>query len=732
MFSCGRGSCVPWEYYCDGHADCADASDEASCATATTADTDTTTAASTHHHHAHPNQHDTDKGGLCEEHEFQCKNTECIRKEFRCDQRVDCLDGSDEAECPAPSPLPPPPPSPSPSPSTGRTAPAAQCAPPALACDNNTRCVPLHLHCDGNADCDDGADEGGRCGEPMCSLGACSHECWASPLGPVCGCPAPLALGPDGALCTPARPCVWGLCSQKCEPYKNRHKCTCYEDYRLADDGFTCKSTLNVSAMLVFSNRHEVRAIQLPALTSRTLVSALKNTVAIDYLGSDPPRLFWTDVATDQIYAATMRPAGLSNIEVVLESGLTSAEGLAVDWVAHNLYWVDSSLHQIEVAKLDGRYRRTLISGDMDSPRAIAVDPTAGYMFWSDWEASAARIERASLSGTGRRAVVRVGEAGGAWPNGITLDHRARTLYWVDARSDAIQCATYWGADIRTVLRAHAALAHPFAVTLLDARVYWTDWRSNAVVRADKFSGADVTVLQRTLTQPFDIKAIHPSRQPPVEHNPCENNGNCSHLCLIDAPRTRTCACPHLMRLRTDGTTCEPHEQVLVVGQREWLRGLDWTAPQQSLAAARQMRSPIIEGAHTATGTLYARSADTGALSALNVSGGAARALVEGVGVASVQWAARLLYYHAASHLWAADLDALRPTKLMRMPPPHALVADPRRWVTLLCPALRLEGPRPVCLQVGSFEMQCLTVCCVLLLGLYYKSNCCKYKVLYL
>ncbi|RVE41339.1 hypothetical protein evm_014009 [Chilo suppressalis] len=91
-------------------------------------------------------------------------------------------------------------------------------------------------------------------------------------------------------------------------------------------------------------------------------------------------------------------------------------------------------------------------------------------MFRGYWEASAARIERASLKGTGRRAVVRVGEAGGAWPNGITLDHRARTLYWVDARSDAIQCATYWGADIRTVLRAHAALAHPFAVTLLDAR----------------------------------------------------------------------------------------------------------------------------------------------------------------------------------------------------------------------------------------------------------------------
>lgn len=32
-----------------------------------------------------------------------------------------------------------------------------------------------------------------------------------------------------------------------------------------------------------------------------------------------------------------------------MQQGLSTAEGLAVDWVAGNLYWVESSLHQIEV-----------------------------------------------------------------------------------------------------------------------------------------------------------------------------------------------------------------------------------------------------------------------------------------------------------------------------------------------------------------------------------------------
>lgn len=41
--------------------------------------------------------------------------------------------------------------------------------------------------------------------------------------------------------------------------------------------------------------------------------------------------------------------------------------------------------------------------------------------------------------------------------------------------------------------------------------------------------------------------------------NPCEANGGrgpCSHLCLINYNRTVSCACPHLMKLQKDNTTC--------------------------------------------------------------------------------------------------------------------------------------------------------------------------------
>lgn len=119
----------------------------------------------------------------------------------------------------------------------------------------------------------------------------------------------------------------------------------------------------------------------------------------------------------------------MSNIEVVVQSGLSTAEGLAVDWIGQNLYWVESNLDQIEVAKLNGSFRRTLIAGDMESPRAVAVDPRDGYLFWSDWDNTNPRIERCSLAGRDRKAVVYILElTDGGWPNGLTLDYDMRRV----------------------------------------------------------------------------------------------------------------------------------------------------------------------------------------------------------------------------------------------------------------------------------------------------------------
>lgn len=81
-------------------------------------------------------------------------------------------------------------------------------------------------------------------------------------------------------------------------------------------------------------------------------------------------------------------------------------------------------------------YLKVLINTDLEEPRAIAVSPDEGLMFWSDWNEKKPKIERAALDGSSRSILVK--EKLG-WPNGIALDVDAKKLYWCDAKTDSIE-----------------------------------------------------------------------------------------------------------------------------------------------------------------------------------------------------------------------------------------------------------------------------------------------------
>ena len=60
---------------------------------------------------------------------------------------------------------------------------------------------------------------------------------------------------------------------------------------------------------------------------------------------------------------------------------MPAPDGIAVDWIADNLYWTDADTNKVEVARLDGRYRRVVVSSNLQQPRAIALYPQNGYAY---------------------------------------------------------------------------------------------------------------------------------------------------------------------------------------------------------------------------------------------------------------------------------------------------------------------------------------------------------------
>lgn len=59
-------------------------------------------------------------------------------------------------------------------------------------------------------------------------------------------------------------------------------------------------------------------------------------------------------------------------------TGLNEPRGIAVDWVAGRIYWLDSGHRTLSVSTLDGSRRMVLIDKGLLEPFEIAVDPESG------------------------------------------------------------------------------------------------------------------------------------------------------------------------------------------------------------------------------------------------------------------------------------------------------------------------------------------------------------------
>lgn len=224
--------------------------------------------------------------------------------------------------------------------------------------------------------------------------------------------------------------------------------------------------------------------------------------VGIDY-DCRERMVYWTDVAGRMISRASLELG--AEPEIIINSGLISPEGLAIDHFRRTMYWTDSGLDKIERAKLDGSERRVLFHTDLVNPRAIAVDPIRGNLYWTDWNREAPKIETSSLDGQNRRILVNT-DIG--LPNGLTFDPFSKLLCWADAGTKKLECTQPDGIG-RHVIQNN--LNYPFSIVSYADHFYHTDWRRDGVISVNRNSGQFTDeYLPEQRSHLYGITAVYP------------------------------------------------------------------------------------------------------------------------------------------------------------------------------------------------------------------------------
>ena len=287
-----------------------------------------------------------------------------------------------------------------------------------------------------------------------------------------------------------------GYCNQLCFSFPVSqngydYECAC------ATGVLKGKACSTSDTYIVYSTRSEIRSEAIPYNDSYSDSAApfnpivnMTNVVGVDFDYEDN-KLFFTQIRPQPLIGwMDARKPSINYTTILSDSQRRmNPEGIAFDWVHKRIYWTDSRNNSIYSMKTDGSQIIDMVR--VERPRAIALAPCKGYMFFTDWGrfGESGKIYRATMAGTYKVAII---ERNLTQPSGLTIDYEDEMLYFTDAVRETIERCDFNGTRRRLLV---SATIYPFAVTIDGDFLYWTDLQLRGLFRAEKHTGRNIQII---------------------------------------------------------------------------------------------------------------------------------------------------------------------------------------------------------------------------------------------
>ncbi len=200
---------------------------------------------------------------------------------------------------------------------------------------------------------------------------------------------------------------------------------------------FKSKQSMDISYLgtiiphVFYTNKFYVRAIDLDEQTEMTIVRGFMELSSITYDWKDR-KLYVGDRVANKIYRMNLN--GTQSTVIIEGNQVRYLRALAVDWIGRKLYQLLGT-PELRVSELDGRNGITLLNSRyLSQPNYLAIDPSVGYLFYSDW--GQPHIGRINLDGSNFVKVIGTDTAG---PLGLTIDIITQRIFWMDRRLQRLE-----------------------------------------------------------------------------------------------------------------------------------------------------------------------------------------------------------------------------------------------------------------------------------------------------